>query len=126
MAPSIVNNDASQGGTFLPGQIFVFGSFALRANSLGHLEQIESYAPGHQARFGILNYVANIRGDLIFARFETAVAAPGHPDDHDLNLSSGRIQEIAPLTTLVVDPEHIASSEDGRLNPATEITDSAA
>ena len=27
MAPSIVNNDAVQGETFLPGQIFVFGGF---------------------------------------------------------------------------------------------------
>ena len=46
MAPSIIGNDAIQGEAFLPGQIFVFGGFALRANSLGHLEQIESYAPG--------------------------------------------------------------------------------
>ena len=44
MAPSIINNDAIQGEAFLPGQIFVFGGFVLRANSLGHLEQIESYA----------------------------------------------------------------------------------
>ena len=44
MAPSIIINDTVQGETFLPGQIFVFGGFALRANSLGHLEQIESYA----------------------------------------------------------------------------------
>ena len=44
MAPSIISNDAVQGEVFLPGQIFVFGGFALRANSLGHLEQIESYA----------------------------------------------------------------------------------
>ena len=51
MAPPIINNDAVQGETFLPEQIFVFGSFALRANSLGHLEQIDSYAPGHQIRF---------------------------------------------------------------------------
>ena len=51
MAPSTFNN-AVQGKTFLPGQIFVFGGFALRANSLGHMEQIDSYAPGHQARFG--------------------------------------------------------------------------
>ena len=43
MAPPIINNDAVQGETFLPGQIFVFGGFALQANSLGHLEQIESY-----------------------------------------------------------------------------------
>src|SRR3954471_9078948 len=58
MAPLIINNDAVQGETFLPGQIFVFGGFALRANSLGHLEQIESYAPVHQVRFGSLNYTA--------------------------------------------------------------------
>ena len=52
MASSIINNDAVQGETFLPRQIFVFGGFALRANSLGHLEQIGNYAPGHQVRFG--------------------------------------------------------------------------
>ena len=60
MAPSIIYNNAVQGEVFL-GQIFVFGGFALGANSLGHLEQIDSYAPGHQVRFGSLNYVADIR-----------------------------------------------------------------
>ena len=45
MASSIANNTV-QGETLLPGQIFVFGGFALRANSLGQLEQIESYGPG--------------------------------------------------------------------------------
>ena len=65
MAPSIINNDVVQGETFLPGQIFVFGGFTLRANSLGHLEQIESYAPGRQVGFGSLNFTADIRGDLI-------------------------------------------------------------
>ena len=68
MASSIVNNTV-QGETFLLGQIFVFGGFALRANSLGHLEQIDSYAPGHQIRFGNLNYTVDIRGDLIFDGF---------------------------------------------------------
>ena len=76
MAPSIINNDAVQGETFLPGQIFVFGGFTLRANSLGHLEQIESYAPGHQVRFGSLNYIANIHGDLNFDGFEPMTGAP--------------------------------------------------
>ena len=56
MASSIIISDAVQGETFLPGQIFVFGGFALRANSLGHREQIDSYAPGHQVRFGNMNY----------------------------------------------------------------------
>ena len=36
MAPTIIDSDAVQGETFLPGQIFVFGGFALWANSLGH------------------------------------------------------------------------------------------
>ena len=70
MAPPIINNDAVQGETFLLRQIFVFGGFALRANSLGHLEQIESYTPGHQVRFGSLNYTADDRGELIFDGFK--------------------------------------------------------
>ena len=54
MASSIANNRV-QGETFLPEQIFVFRGFALRANSLGQLEKIDSYAPGHQIGFGNLN-----------------------------------------------------------------------
>ena len=69
MARSIIYNDAVSGETFPPGQIFVFGGFVLRANSIGHLERIDSYAPGHQISFGNLNYVADIRGDLIFEGF---------------------------------------------------------
>ena len=59
MARSIVYNVAVSEETFLPGQIFVFGGFALRANSIGHLGKIVSYAPGPQIRFGSLNYLAD-------------------------------------------------------------------
>ena len=97
MAPSIIYNNAVQGEVFLPGQIFVFGGFALWANSLGHLEQIDSYAPSHQVRFGSLNYIADTRGDLIFDGFAPTAAAPCHRDEHDLNLSSDRTKEIAPV-----------------------------
>ena len=100
MAPSIIYKNAVQGEVFLPGQIIVFGGFALRANSLGHLEQIDSYAPGRQVRFGSLNYVADIRGDLIFDGLETTAAAPCHHDEHDLNLLMDHTQEIAPVTAL--------------------------
>ena len=72
---------------FSPDRFFVFGGFALRANSLGHLEQIESYAPGHQVGFGSLNYTADIRGDLIFDGFEPMSGAPHSRDEHDLTLS---------------------------------------
>ena len=66
----------------------MFGSFALRANSLGHLEQIESYAPGHQTRFGSLNYTADIHGDLIFDGFEPLPSVPHGHDEHGLDLLS--------------------------------------
>ena len=97
MAPTIIYRDVAQGETFLPGQIFVFGGFAQRANSPGHLEQIESYAPGHQLRFGSLNYTADIRGDLIFNGFEPLPFSPRDHDEYDLALPSDRIQEIAPV-----------------------------
>ena len=92
MAPSIIYNNAVQGEIFHHGQIFVFGDFILRANSLGHLEQIDSYAPGHQVRFRSLNYIADIRGDLIFDGFEPMTTAPCSHDEHDLNLSSDYAQ----------------------------------
>ena len=88
MAPSIIHNDAVQGEVFLSGQIFIFGGFVLRANSLGHLEQIDSYAPGHQVRFGSLNYTADIRGDLILNGFEPMTGAPYDRDEHDLDVPS--------------------------------------
>ena len=126
MAPSIIASDAVQGEAFLPGQIFVFGSFALRANSLGHLEQIESYAPGHQVGFGNLNYTADIRGDLIFDGFEPVSGAPHSHDEHDVTLSSDSVQEITPATTLAFNPEQFAPSEDGWIDPAMEVALSVA
>ena len=120
MAPSIIGNDAVQGEVFLPGQIFVFGGFALRANSLGHLEQIESYAPGHQVRFGNLNYTADIRGDLIFDGFEPMSGAPHNHDEHDVTLPSDSVREIASATTPAFNPEQIAPSKDGGIDPAME------
>ena len=82
----IINGDAVQGETFLPRQIFAFGSFALRANSLGQLEQIESYAPGRQVRFGSLNFTADIRGDLNFDGSELQPSVSRCHDGHDLTL----------------------------------------
>ena len=94
MDPSIIYNNAALREVFLPCQIFVFSSFALRANSLGHLEQIDSYAPGHQISFGNLDYVADIQGDLIFQGFAT------------------------PTSALALNPECTSRSEDGILEPA--------
>ena len=120
MVLPFIGSDAVQGEVFLPGQIFVFGGFALRANSLGHLEQIESYAPGHQVRFENLNYTADIRGDLIFDRFEPMSGVLHSHDEHDVTLPLDNIREIASATTPAVNPEQIAPSESGGIDPAME------
>ena len=119
MAPSIIYNDAVQGEVFLLGQILVFNGFTLQANSLGHLEQIDSYAPGHQVRFGSLNYTTDIRGDLIFDRFELMSGAPHSHDEHDLALPSYGVREIAPAATPALNPEQIVPSEDEWMDPST-------
>ena len=119
MAPSIINNDAVQGETFLPGQVFVFGGFALRANSLGHLEQIESYAPGHQVRFGSLNYMADIREDLIFDGFEPRPSAPHCLDGHDIALPPNNALEAAHASVPTIDSEPTTPIEDQRLDAAS-------
>ena len=119
MAPSIINNDAVQGETFLPGQIFVFGGFALRANSLVHLEQIESYAPGHQVRFGSLNYMADICRDLIFDGFEPQPSAPHCLDGHDVALPPNSALEAAHASVSTIDSEPTTPIEDQRLDVAS-------
>ena len=119
MAPSIINNDAVQGETFLSRQIFVFSGFALRANSLGQLEQIESYAPGHQVRFGSLNYTADIRGDLIFDGFEPQPSAPHCHDGHDLALPPNSALEAAPVSAPTPSSEPITPTKDGWLDTAS-------
>ena len=115
-APSIINNTV-QGETFLLGQIFVFGGFALRANSLGHLEQIGSYALGHQIRLGNLNYTTDIRGDLIFDRFEPTPGAPDSHDEHGLDLLSDSARDIIPEAALDLNPGQVALPMDGGLDP---------
>ena len=118
MASSIINHDAVQGDTFLPRQIFVFGGFALRANSLGHLEQIESYALDHQVRFGSLNYTADIRGDLIFDGFEPMLGALHDHDKHDLALPSDSVREITQVSAPTLSSEPITPVGDRRLDAA--------
>ena len=108
MAPWIIGNDAIEGEVFLPGQIFIFGGFALQANSLGHLEQIKSYAPGCQVRFGNLNYMANVHGDLTFDGFGPTSGALNSHDEHGLDLLSDNARDIAPAGAPDLNPEQIA------------------
>ena len=123
---SSINNNAVQGETFLPGQIFVFSGFALRANSLGHLEQIESYAPGHQVRFGSLDFTADIRGDLIFDGFEPQPSVPHCHDGHDLTLPPDSTLEAAHKSALTHSSEPTAQIEDRWLDTASGAATSTA
>ena len=117
MAPTIINSDAVQGETFLPGQIFVFSGFELRANSLGCLEQIEIYAPGCQIRFGSLNYTADIHGDLSSDGVEPLPSALLCHDEHDLALPPNSALEAAPASAPIPNSEPTAQSRMGGWTP---------
>ena len=90
------------------------------ANSLGHLEQIESYAPGHRVRFGSLNYTADIHGDLIFDGIKPRPSAPHCHDGHDLALPPDSAQSAAQVSASTLSSEPTAPVEDGRLDAAPE------
>ena len=76
------------------------------------MEQVDSYASGHQVRFGSLNYTADIRGDLIFDEFEPMSGAPNSHDEHDLDLPSDSVRKITPAAAPTLNPEQIMQSED--------------
>ena len=104
----------------------MFGGFALQANSFSHLEQIDSYTPGHQVRFGNLNYTADIRRDLIFNGFGPTPGALNGHNEHGLDPLSDNIQDIAPAIAPDLNPGQIALSEDGWMDPAPEAAYSSA
>ena len=91
----------------------------MRANSLGHLEKIESYAPGHQVRFGSLNYTADIHEDLIFDGFEPQPSAPHCHDGHDLALPPDSTQSAAQVSAPTLSSEPTTPIEDGWLDAAS-------
>ena len=52
--------------------------------------------------------------------------APNSHDEHDLDLPSDNVWEIAPAAAPGINPKQIAPSEDGWMDPATEATHSSA
>ena len=88
------------------------------------MEQINSYAPGHQVKFGSLNYTTDIRGDLIFNGFRPVPGAPDNHDEHGLDPLSDNAQDFAPAGAPDLNSEQIASFEDGWMDPAQEGTHS--
>ena len=115
-----ITNNTVQGETFLLGQIFMSGGFTLRANSLGHLEQIDSRAPGHQVRFGNLNYTADIRGGLILDGFGPVPGAPDSHDEHGLDLLSDNARDISPAAAPKLNPGQVALPMDGGPDPTPQ------
>ena len=104
MAHFFVNGEVASREIFLPGQVFVFGRSVLRANSISRLEQVDSYAPGHPIRFGNLNYVADIRGDLVFDGFATSAATLCPIQEDSSDPLSDLAQGSTPALTSALDP----------------------
>ena len=84
------------------------------------MEQIDIFAPGHQIRFGNLNYTVDVRGDLIFDGFEPALGAPDNHDEHGLDLLSDSARDIIPEAAPDLHPGQVALPMDGGLDPAPQ------
>lgn len=80
MARLIIGDGISIGDIFLPDQLSMFGSIVEHADSTGHLDQVDSFAPEHQIRFDNLEYVTDARGDLIFTGFSASRETPADPE----------------------------------------------
>ena len=63
---------------------------------------------------------------MIFDGFEPITGAPYSRDEHDLDLPSDGVREIAPAAALALNLEQIVPSEDGWMDPTTEAAHSAA
>ena len=79
MARLFIGDGVNSGDLFVLGQLFAFGSIVLDANPTCHLDQINNFAPEHRIRFGNLEYIADARGDLVFAGFTTVPDTPADP-----------------------------------------------
>ena len=63
---------------------------------------------------------------MIFDGFEPMSGAPHSHDEHDLALPPDGVREITHVATPALNSEQIAPSEDGWMDPATEVAYSAA
>ena len=99
MAHLQINDGIGCGKTFVPGQLFAFGSIVLHADSTGHLGQVENFSPGQTIRFGNLEYAADSRGDLAFSGWvsdqpenpsSTTVPAPDSISEQGVDQSVSR------------------------------------
>ena len=70
--------------------------------------------------------MADIHGDLIFDGFEPMLDTPRSHDEQDVTLPSDGVWEITSAATPAFNPEQVAPSESGGMDPAMEATLSAA
>ena len=63
---------------------------------------------------------------MIFDGFEPMSGAPHNHDEYDLALPSDSVREITPATTPALNPEQIAPSKNGWIDPAMEAALSSA
>ena len=76
MARLVINEEVLNPGTFIPRQIFAFGSIVLHADPTGHLGRVGSFAPDLEVRFGNLEFFVDSRGDLSLTGLEVSPVTP--------------------------------------------------
>ena len=96
MVRLVVNEEVRNTGTFVPGQIFAFGSIVLHADPTGRLGRVESFAPDQEVRFGNLEFSVDSRGDLSLTGLAVSPAMPDDPEALTSDSLSGSAYGICP------------------------------
>ena len=105
MARLIMGDSVSTGGISVPGQLSALGNIVLHANAAGHLDRINNFAPEHQIRFGILDYVTNARGDLVLTNFSASLEALEVPKAYTLGALADPASRPALTLRLALSPD---------------------
>ena len=92
MARVFINEEVRSMDSFVPGQIFAFGSIVLHADPTGCHGRVGSFAPDQEVRFGNLEFSIDPRGDLLLTGL---VVSSDAPEDSEA-LTSDVVFNLAP------------------------------
>src|SRR6266566_3497419 len=76
MARLVISEEVRNMDSFVPGQIFAFGSVVLHADPTGRLGRVGTFAPDQEVRFGNLEFSVDSRGDLLLTGLAISSYAP--------------------------------------------------
>ena len=124
MARLVISEEVRNLDSFVPEQIFAFGSIVLHADPTGRLGRVGSFAPDQEVRFGNLEFSVDPRGDLLLTGLAVSSDTPEDSEALTLDVAFDLAHGANPDDDLDFNPDP-AIAPDGRASTPTEYTSCA-